>query len=444
MHPVIQKLLTHKICLYLFLLAFQLLILVLPLVFIPNIFNPYELPKFIFFAVTAELLAIFFALYWLLSKKKEVIFPKIDLGVIFVLSFGIINLISDLFGLNPITSILGNDFRHQGFITLLSGIVIFFLLRSPLLSQKMLPVFRKTAIVSAFLISLFALWQVVQINIFHNYTIATYNDRIVGTLGNPNFLGGYMAMLLPFALWYRQKINKLLRLITILAITLTVFYTDSASSFIAITVLLIIYLVRIFLFTKIGFSKIKSAVILILIFCIGSAITIPFISKNFTLSQSLLLKDEERCFENWPDTYPLKTITDIRKTGNVFFKRDSPCDSRFLIWIGGLNALGKNPILGIGQDNFEFIIPKGLMYTVDNAHNIFLETAVSSGTIGLLLYLLILSYAFRKSSFDIKMSLLAFVIIGQFNPLSIAQISLFWILLGLSQKENSKQNYSFK
>lgn len=409
------------------------MVLALPLLFIPNIFSPYEFPKFIFFAVTVELLAIFFALYWFFSKNKEGIFPKMDIGVLFVLSFGVINLISDLFGINPINSIFGNNFRHQGLITLLSGIVVFLSLRSPLLFKKMLPVFRKTVLASAFLISLFAIWQIIQINIFHNYNIATYNGRIVGTLGNPNFLGGYLVMLLPFVIWYPQKINKLLRLVIIFAIILTIFYTNSTASFIAVAVLLTIYFFRVFLSIKIPLPKTIIVLVLILLFWIGS--------KNITSDQSFILKNEKRCFENWPNTFPLKFITDIRKTSNIFFKRDSPCDSRFLIWTTGLNALSQRPILGFGQENFESLMPKGKMYIVDNAHNIFLETAISSGIVGLLFYLLILAYSLRKSSFDIKMSLIAFIIIGQFNPLSIAQISLFWVLLGLSQKEdNFKQS----
>lgn len=417
--------------------------IILPLLFIPNVFSPYEFPKFIFFAVAVELSAIFFALYWFFSKNKEGIFPKMDLGVFLVVCFGLINLISDLFGINPINSIFGNNFRHQGFITLISGIIIFLLLRSPSLFKKVLPIFRKTALASAFLISLFAIWQIIQINIFHNYGIATYNGRVVGTLGNPNFLAGYLVMLLPLVLWYPQKINRLLPLTIVLAIILTIFYTDSVSSLIAIAVLLTVYFIRLFIFLKIPSSKVVFAIIFISILWLGNETAIPFISKKFTLNQSLILKEEKRCFENWPDTYPLKTITDLRKVNILFFKRDSPCDSRFLIWTTGLNALSQRPTLGFGQASFESLIPKGTMYIVDSAHNIFLETAISSGLIGLFLYLLILVYSLRKSSFDIKMSLVAFIIIGQFNPLSIAQIAFFWILLGFSQKEKIPNNPLF-
>lgn len=364
-----------------------------------------------------------------------------DIGILFVLGFGIVNIISDVFGVNPMVSIFGNGFRHQGLITLLSGIIIFFLLRSPLLFKKLLPVFRKTIIASALIISSIAILQAIQVNVFKNFIIPTYNGRIVGTLGNPNFLGGYLTMLLPFILWYPQKSrSKLLyawRIIAVMILCATIFLTDSTSSLIATGFIFLIYFIL--LLIKIPLPKLILIALLLLIFGAGDGKLIRRAITSVTLDQSAIVRNEKRCFENWPRHYPLKIITDIRKTNNIFFKRDSPCDSRFLIWIAGLNSLLKHPVLGIGQDNFESLMPKGNKYVVDNAHNIFLETAISSGLLGLLLYVLIIFYALKKASFDIKMSLLAFIIIGQFNPLSIAQISLFWILIGFSQRENNSK-----
>lgn len=114
--------------------------------------------------------------------------------------------------------------------------------------------------------------------------------------------------------------------------------------------------------------------------------------------------------------------------------RKSIWDNRSLIWSEGLKAISKRPILGYGQENFELVFPKERHMKVDNAHNIFLETAVSSGIIGLLLFITIIMVAFKKANFTIKMSLLAFLIVSQLNPLSIVEIALFWFLLGMSQK----------
>jgi O-antigen ligase len=104
-----------------------------------------------------------------------------------------------------------------------------------------------------------------------------------------------------------------------------------------------------------------------------------------------------------------------------------------LIATVGLQALAKSPILGFGQENFEIAIESWKMHTVDNAHNIFLETAVASGIVGLLIFLAIIFVAFRNANFTIRMALLAFLIVAQFNPLSITEIMLFWFLLAISK-----------
>ncbi len=421
---------------HLFSIIFQALILVLPLIFIPNIFNPYEFPKFIFFVTAVYLSVVFLVAHWFLRQSSRGIFPKIDFGIFLVLCFGIVNLISDLFGINPTISIWGNTFRRQGFITLICGVVIFFLLRSPLLFSKMLSIFRKTAVISALLLALFTLWQVIQINIFHNNDIPTYNGRIVGTLGNPNFLGGYLAMLLPFVLWYRQKINRLLQIIIISITLLTIFYTDSRAAYAAVLFLFLVYAIRFLL--KLRLSRI-AVVFFLVLFLLGLFKSIDLlIYKNIAFNDPPPIIKEGGCPESWATKYPLKIITDIHNA-IPSFKREAPCDSRFLIWTIGLEALSKQPFLGYGQDNFELAISKAKMHRVDNAHNIFLETAVSSGIVGLLFYLLILFHALRKANFDIKMSLLAFIIVGQFNPLSIAQLALFWILMGFALEIKSKK-----
>lgn len=90
-----------------------------------------------------------------------------------------------------------------------------------------------------------------------------------------------------------------------------------------------------------------------------------------------------------------------------------------------------HPLVGFGQENFEIAVPTGKMHSADNAHNIFLETAVSSGLTGLLIFLGIIFTAFKKANFTVRMALLAFLIIAQFNPLSIVEIMLFWFLLAI-------------
>jgi ABC-type maltose transport system permease subunit len=59
-----------------------------------------------------------------------------------------------------------------------------------------------------------------------------------------------------------------------------------------------------------------------------------------------------------------------------------------------------------------------------------LEITVSSGLVGLIIFVSIIGYTLLHATFEVRLSLIAFLITAQFNPLSIAQIALFWLLLG--------------
>lgn len=410
-------------------IAIQLLIFILPFIVMPQVFNPYEYPKFIFFVVGVEILALYFV--WTQLKKNKLRIPKIGIDVILVVGFGIVTLISDVLGVDPKISLLGSNIRHQGFLTLLSGIILFLLVRFSF-DTKSYTFFKKAVLICALLLSFISIWQVLQINVFNNYSIPTYNNRIVGTMGNPNFLGGYLAMLLPFVLFNVQRKLKSILISAVVSffILASIFFTDSRSAFIAVAFVLLGYLIH--LFRKTIVLKITIFIVLIFI-AVGLIQSINNFTQKKEFDARIGLSDQEiMCHAAWPKIYPLKFVTDIQANN----ERSSFCDSRLLVWLMGIEAVIKRPIIGYGQDNFELAIPSGKMHVTDNAHNIFLETAISSGMIGLMLFVGIIILALKKASLTVRLSLIAFLIIAQFNPLSIAQISLFWFLLAISKRSN--------
>lgn len=406
-------------------MAIQFLIFILPLIYLPNVFNPYESPKFAFF-VTVVFILFLLNLKAILRKMTT---SKMDALTKLVLLYGFIVYLADLLGLDPRTSFLGSQFRHQGFITLLAGICLFLVVRyNNYNSYKIYKDYIRWILLGGFLVSLFALWQGIAFHIFHDLSIPTYQGRIVGTLGNPNSLAGYLAMVLPFVLFNK---NKIIKLVLSLMVVVVVIFADSRSAFLAVGFIFIVYGARLLL--KLNISKIARGFVIFSVLIGIVQFTNYYIHKGIVNKQISAIA-ERGCPESWPIEYPLKIISDIYNSKIFHASREAPCDNRLLIGVVGLETLSKRPILGFGQENFEIAIPTGKMHSVDNAHNIFLETAMSSGIVGLLIFLGIIIVAFRKANFTIKMSLLAFLIIAQFNPLSITEISLFWFLLGLDKK----------
>lgn len=343
--------------------------LFLPLVYLPFLFNPYESPKFI----------LFVALSFLIAIPKNLIWKKNILTTLIIIYGGIV-LVSDLLGINVRNSILGSGYRLQGFITLCSGILLY-LSVNKVKSADFIKKTKTVILASAFLICLFSIWQGISFYLLHDFTIPNYQGRIVGTIGNPNSLGGYLAVVLSLLLFGKYAGYK--KIIFGLMILSVIFLTQSRGAILAAALSTLVYAVL--YIRKLAVWKKILAVVVGIIFLI-------FIAQ---------------------------------------INRNSIWDNRGLIWNEGVQAVINRPILGYGQENFDLIFPKERKMLVDSAHNIFLETAVSSGLLGLVTFLSIVVFALKKGDLSIRMSLLAFLISAQFNPLSISQIALFWLLLGI-------------
>lgn len=287
---------------------------------------------------------------------------------------------SDLLGLDPRTSILGSPWRFQGFILLLSGVIFYLGAKNTEKPDLII----KTLISTSTILAIITVFQFFMLQM--GQSLPNYNGRVIATLGNPNFVGAYLAICIPLSLFYIFKMRNLNYLISGFLIS-GVIISGSKAAIIAAAFILIYFL----------YKKIKdNKLIFILLICVVTVFTLASLN---------------------------------------YFVRPSIYDTRTLIWESGINSLVKMPLTGFGQENFELIFPKELNFKVDNAHNIFLETLTSSGIIGLCLFISIIIVCFKKANPIIRISLISILICGFFNPLFINAIILFWILIGISNKE---------
>lgn len=356
----------------------------LPFVSLSILPNPFELPKFLLFVIGVQLLLMLFL--WTKKKEKKIfLFSRLSILIYFFLG---VMFITDMIGLDPRISLLGSEYRHQGFLTLLSGVLLYTIFRSLMVDndqKRILNIFALLLLGSSLLLCFVALWQWIQLTILLQH-IPSYQGRIVGTLGNPNILGGYLLMILPFVIISRLYYSWFLsvKLFVAFLIIITIFLTGSRGALAGLFGM------------GVFFCYMKSKHVWQRIAIIGVFILL-------SLFFFVLIPQQ----------------------------RASIWDNRTVIWSYGAQAFFRSPLIGYGQENFELVFPRERRMKVDNAHNIFLEAAISSGIIGLMLFIAIIFTAFSKAPTVIRFSLLAFLIVGQFNPLGISQIALFWGLLGL-------------
>jgi O-antigen ligase len=351
----------------------SVIVIISPFLFLQFGKSPFEFPKFIFSLIIAQCLAII-----LLFKNINITKNKL---LLLISLFVLITFIADMLGFDPRTSLLGGEYRFQGLLLLLAGFI--FALAASVLKNKL--IIYRSIIISSLALSVITILQFLLL--ITKQPILNYNGRIVATLGNPNFIGAYLAMTLPFLLSWNLK-NKFLKLLLIFIPVLAVLISCSLSAILATTIIL-----TIFAFIKLWQHNKKNLFGGIVILIISVLVIILGLGKSIY--------------------------------------RYSQWDNRFLIWDAGIKSVSNHPLLGIGQENFELIFPKNMHYKVDNAHNIFLETVVSSGSFGLLIFFTILFVKFKKRNFVENLSILGFLIAGLFNPLPIICLNLFWIIIGL-------------
>lgn len=66
------------------------------------------------------------------------------------------------------------------------------------------------------------------------------------------------------------------------------------------------------------------------------------------------------------------------------------------LWQGGIRLLVENPLFGLGFNDFHLAVP-GLMQLFKHPHNLFLDTGVRLGVLGLLLFLIVWLQAFWRA-----------------------------------------------
>ena len=371
---------------------FYVILFILPVIFFPKVFNSYELPKLIFLGISILMLGTVVLFREVSIKNLRIRLNRIDTLVIIFL---VILFASDIFGVSVKNSFLGSSYRLQGFLTYLILGYGYMIVRILSMQGKVKiynVLFVQLALLSILLIAQYFLVSTL------GESISLFQNRYHGTFGNPNFAGGYMAMLFAYILFAKGNTHKVywFKPLVILLCGIAIILTDSRSAILAVVISIVLYYFNII-------KKIQGWIRIAFVIAI-CAISFSFIF--LTIDQSLLEK------------------------------RSSEWENRSIIWKEGMQLFSKRPILGYGQENVQIIFPANLHFSVDNMHNIFLEYALSSGIVGLVLFVILSLLSFIKSDRARKMLFLSFFVTAFFNPLSIAQLFLFWVFLGIQNNQD--------
>ncbi len=356
-----------------------LLLFILPFVVFPLANQYFEPPK----VLISELLIELILLCSFFNLNKKLLLKQLDLksflliGILLVLA--IFSSIKDHASIN----FFGNSYRLQGPFLLIH--LYLFSLITAAVSKLKLPKISHSVL----------LWLLVGMGLLTQWVGITKNDRMVGTLGEPNTFAALVVVFLLFALFDSKRYLHLLDI----ALALTgVWLSGSRSGVIALVMVILAYLLDL---KKVSLSVIT--IILTVIF--GLSLLLPQVEKSEGI------------------------------------------DNRLEIWRVSLAAPTENIFLGMGFGRIEQSIKLSsekldsvIKYQrVDSAHNIFLDYWIQGGLLGAVAFTaLIISVLINllKNKLVVEtVCLFVTMTMLSFNPLGVSTLIFFWWTIGRGMRQ---------
>ena len=355
----------------------------MPLVIFSQYMSPFHFGKVIVFRSVVEIMLL---LYLLLVWRERSSLPRRDKFFRAFLAFALAYTIATFASVNVYQSFWGTLERMGGAYSFWHYFIFYIILTSVLRTKEEWMTFLKITVGVGVLSAFYGFFQRTDIAWFIG---SGGRSRIFGTIGNPALFAGYqilnvfLALVLGFGA--TKKIERNLLFVFAGIMSLAVFMTAVRGSLLGLSIGLLVFAGLYFTQTH---SKQARKVFIGL-----ASIAIVFIGFAFTFKNTSFVQDSSY----------LRRVTD-------FSLSNYTVQTRFWAWQAGLKGWSEGPktiLVGWGPENFnvpfsKYFNPKffngpGSETLFDRAHNMFVETLVTTGLIGLLAYLSIFVVIFRSS-----------------------------------------------
>ena len=436
---------------------FSILSLTIPLYFFKNTSELFEFNKVIALYGFTTLIISAWAVESI--KKRKVIFNHsiLDWPLIIYL---IIYLFSTILSIDPRSSVLGYYSRFNGgLITQICYALLYWAFVSNIKNKEAIKItiygLVGTAVASLLAIGehfgLFATCGMMKLGWNQSCWVQDVQNRVFSTLGQPNWLAALVVAVLPLS-WYQfmtsaskandipgfnslnSAINSLPYLLLSVLLFLALVFTKSRSGLLAFGVESVIFWG--FVFFKDKAKYVKEFLLLNFIFVLFYFI---FASPFKT-----------------PNLQPEVVTGPVLESGGT-----ESGTIRKYVWIGAINVFKHFPILGSGPETFAFSYPmfkpvghnltSEWDFVYNKAHNEFLNYLATTGVIGFISYLSLISFSifiiFKSKRFDYLAAYVSILVTNFFGFLVVPVSLLFFLLPALAvinKEETTKENQTKK
>lgn len=339
----------------------------IPLIVANEMLFPFIVGKNFSFRIIVEIL---FGVWLLLAYWDTSYRPKISVVLITATVFTGIIALADFFGENPFKSIWSNYERMEGLVGLVHLYAYFLIIIAVLNTEKLWERFLNVSLGVSVIMGIYGLFQlggVLEIN--------QGGVRVDGTFGNASYLAVYtlfnifiaafMALKQKREMWMRGVYGAIILLNLVM-----LYFTATRGAILGLLVGVFVTTILIALFERKhpALKKIAIGIFAGIIILVGGF----FIVK---------------------DTEFVKESQVLSRFASISLN-ETTTKSRFMVWNMAYQGFKEKPLLGWGQENFNFVFNKyydpgmyGQEPWFDRTHNVFFDWLIVGGVFGLLAYL---------------------------------------------------------
>lgn len=335
---------------------------------------------------------------------------------------------------NKVFAIIGVPGRWEGLVTITLYMFLFITARLYLVPDEGL---FKIILVTAIIVSIYGILQTMNFDPFPRDVLReNWSKRAFSTMGNPNFLGSYIVLIIPTSIYF-YIIKKNITGLTAYAI---LFYcllsTGTRGAWLGTIASIMAFAAIHYMYFRYSKGEFTRYIILLVITILLLAL------YNFNTEGAFIDR-----------------FLSIKRDADEFLTNGDRADysgaNRGFIWKRVAELIKKRPLAGYGIENlgeaFKKYYTKDMIELwnevryLDKAHNEYLHIAVTSGIPSLLVYLTFISQIILKGLFRLKNCKTALLILSSvigymtaafFNISVVSVAYVYWIFLGLLAGSN--------
>lgn len=403
---------------------------------IPLIILPIEtdIDKYYFPKVAAMLIIVISFLIMKFTNKWRINYIiKGDITNKILLLYLLSLIVSTFFAFNKAYAVFGSPGRYEGIITICLYMILFLISRLYInVDEKLF----KIILISAAVVSGYGILQTFGIEPFPRDADRINWVNAFSTIGNPNFLGSYLVLMIPISVYLFIVDKSLLGMVGYIILFYCLLGTNTRGAWLGYIVSIIAFTVIHFIYFRYSKAEFRRYVILFI------ATLVILLLFNFKTGGALLNRF-------------LTISLDAKELLTDGEKADLTGSHRGFIWKRVIELIKQRPITGYGLENLGEMFVKyysqdmiefwGKVRYPDKAHNEYLHIAVTSGIPSLMIYLsfltIIITNGLKKLANNKLLLLLLSSVIGYmaaaFFNISIVSVAyIYWIFLGLIASYN--------